>query len=259
MSPTHLGRTHAKEWLAWQYDALFERRVLARADHVIAISPYVRRAFASYERIRWHDIDNPVEDDWFAVERQPLPGRLLCPARLIPRKGTDVLIRAFAAIATQQPDAQLRLAGETESMPDYVRDCVALAAANGIGERVHFLGNLDRAGLRAEFAQCQAVVLPARQETAPMAVAEAMAAGCPVIASVVGGLPDMIIPETTGLLIPPDDVAALAEALTRTLSDSGQSADWGRQGRQIAATRFGLDGVVRKTLDVYAEVLSATE
>lgn len=243
-----------KEWLAWRYDALYEAWVLRRARHCTAISPYVRRAFASYTHIAWRDIANPVEDDCFDLVPQPQPGRLLCPARVIPRKGIDTLIRAFARIGPDFTAAHLLIAGETETNPGYVAACRDLIAAAGLRERVHFLGNLARPDLLAAYQGAQAVVLAARQETAPVALAEAMAAGCPVAATAVGGVPDMVDHGQSGLLVPLDDAVALAQALGRLLADPAQAARWGQQARR-QAQRFRLDAVLDQTVAAYWDVI----
>ena len=250
------GAAGLKERLAWQYDALFEARVLQRTQQAVAISPYVRRAFSRYAQIAWHDIPNPVDDACFAVERRPQSGRLLVPARVIPRKGIDVAIMAFAQVAADHPGAELRIAGEVETMPAYVAHCQQMAADLGVQDRVRFLGNLNRPALLAELATAQAVLLPARQETAPVAVAEALAAGCPVVATAVGGLPDMVAPEQTGLLVEAGDPNALAQGLQRILTDPGQTDAWGKAAR-TAAQCYRLDDVVAQTLRVYDLVLSS--
>lgn len=248
------GAARLKERLAWRYDALFEARVLQRTHQAIAISPYVRRAFSGYAQITWHDIPNPVNDACFAVERRPQWGRLLIPARVIPRKGIDVAITAFAQVAAAHPGAELRIAGEVETTPAYVAQCRQTAAGLGLQNRIHFLGNLNRPALLAELAAAQAIVLPARQETAPVAVAEALAAGCPVVATVVGGLPDMVAPEETGLLVAAGDANALAQGLRRILTDPGQTQAWGRTAR-MAAQCYRLNTVVAQTLAVYDQVI----
>lgn len=250
------GSQNLKEWLAWRYDALFEAWVLRRAHYCTAISPYVRRAFATYKHIIWRDIENPVEDDCFTLTPRPQNGRLLCPARVIPRKGIDTLILAFARIAADFPDAHLVIAGETETYPGYVVSCQDLSAAAGLQARIHFLGNLARADLLAEYERAQAVVLAARQETAPVSLAEAMAAACPIVATAVGGVPDQIAHEHSGLLAPPDDPAALANALARLLADPALAQRWGQEGRRLAQ-RFRMDAVLDQTLAVYQEVLCA--
>lgn len=248
------GSQNAREWLAWRYDALYEAWVLRRARHCTAISPYVRRAFAGYPHIAWRDIANPVDDDCFDLRPQPQPDRLLCPARVIPRKGIDTLIRAFARIAPAFPAAQLHIAGETDTHPGHVAACRDLIAAAGLQERIRFLGNLARPDLLAAYESAQAVVLAARQETAPVALAEAMAAGCPVVATAVGGVPDMVGDELAGLLVPPDDPAALAAALALPLSDPAQATRWGQQARHLAQ-RFRLDSVLDQTVEAYWGVI----
>jgi glycosyltransferase involved in cell wall biosynthesis len=92
-----------KPKLAWQYDALVEAIVLRRAQHVVAINPYVRRAFARYAGLRWYDIPNPVDEAFFGLVRRPEPGFFLCPARVIPRKGIDTLIAALALLVRRHP------------------------------------------------------------------------------------------------------------------------------------------------------------
>jgi glycosyltransferase involved in cell wall biosynthesis len=244
------GATRLKERLVWQYDALFEDRVLRRAQHAVAISPYVRRAFAGYRHIIWHDAPNPVDEACFAVVRRPQPGRLLIPARVIPRKGIDTAIAALAHLPDGAPSALLVIAGETDTNPGYVEQCRRLAVETGVAARVQFLGSLSRPALLAELATAQAVVLPARQETAPVAVAEALAAGCPVVATAVGGLPDMVAAEETGLLVEPDHPAALAGALARILNEPATAEAWGQAGRR-QAERYRLEVVVARTLALY--------
>lgn len=243
-----------KARLAARYDTRTEAQVLRRARHVIAISPYIRQVFAEYRHLQWTDIPNPVDDVFFEIERQPRPGRLFTPARIIPRKGADILIRAFAAIADDFPHATLRIAGETDSAPVFVQQCRAIAEAAGVSDRVHFLGNLEKKDLLQEYSRAAAVVLPARQETAPVAIEEALAAGCPVIATTVGGVPWMIENEKTGLLPPPEDPDALADALRQALSQPARLKMWGEQARRAAAP-YRLDAVIDKTLALYRHIL----
>ena len=242
-----------KARLAWRYDARLEKDVLQRARYAIAINPYIRRAFAEYDHLTWFDIPNPVDDLFFGVERMAEPGRIFTPARVIPRKGTDILIRAFAAVANAFPQAQLRIAGEMEALPDFAAHCRALAREAGISHRVQFLGNLDRAALLEEYRRAWMTVLPSRQETAPVAIAEAFATGCPVIATRVGGVPWMVHHEKDGLLIPPEDPEALADALTRALSDAARVSAWSQHARE-AAQPYRLDSVLDATLAAYRDV-----
>ena len=249
------GPNSLKEKMAWKYDALFEAGVLRRARHCIAISPYVRRAFEGYANIRWYDIENPVDDACFEITPQPEPDRLLSVARVIPRKGIDALIEAFAGVAADYPQAHLCIAGETDTYPDYVEACRRLAASAGLADRVSMPGNLTRQELFAEYARAQAMILAARQETAPVAVAESLAAGCPVVATKVGGVPYMVEHQIDGLLLPANDARALASALREVLSNPEQTGRWSHAARR-AADRFRLDTVVDRTMAVYEEILA---
>ncbi len=250
------GARTLKKRLVWQYDAFYEDRVLRRAKNCIAISPYVQRAFARYQQIHWWDIVNPVNDDCFTVIAQPQAGRLLSVARIIPRKGIDALIAAFFKVADKHPHAQLRLAGETNSTPRYVAQCRQLVADAGMEDRVLFLGNLSHADLLDEFSRAQVSVLAAKQETAPVAVAESLATGCPVIATSAGGVPDMVEHGKTGLLVVAGDSHLLQLALTMCLDDPERTAVWGKNACH-AAERYRLDVVVDETLAVYEDILAA--
>ena len=242
-----------KERLAWRYDTLLEKRVLTRARHVIAINPYIRQAFAQYDHLQWVDIPNPVDEAFFQITREPEPGLLFTPARVIPRKGIDILIRALAQVAEAHPHARLQIAGETTTSPGFVAHCRELAARAGISDRVQFLGNLDREALLAAYRRAWVMVLPSRQETAPVAIGEALATGCPVIATQVGGVPWMVHHEQEGLLVPPEDVDALAAALARALSQEEVVRAWSQRAR-LTAQPYRLAAVLDATLAAYRAV-----
>lgn len=133
--------------------------------------------------------------------------------RLVGIKGYDLLLRAFVPLARELPDVGLALIG-SGSEEGHLR---ALCADLGIGEQVVFCGWRDDArGLLGAFDVC---VFPSREEGFGLAIAEAMAAGRPVIASQVGGVPEVV--EQDALLVPPDDEHALTEALRRLHGDAG--------------------------------------
>ncbi len=247
------GDHDLKKRAVWWYNALFEQWIMRRARHCIAISPYVQQAFARFRNIHWHNIPNPIADICFELPSQPQSGRLLLPGRVIPRKAIDIAIRGFAEVAAAYPEARLIIAGETTTHPAYVAHCRNLATDLGVGDRIHMLGALSREALLAEYQQAAAVLLPSRQETAPIVIAEALAFGCPVIASAVGGVPAMIEHGVSGLLIPPEDAPALGAALHQLLSQPENTERWRNNARQ-AATVYKLDHVISATLAVYDQI-----
>jgi glycosyltransferase involved in cell wall biosynthesis len=140
------------------------------------------------------------------------------------------------------------LCGEPESR-SYAAHLAALAGAG-----VEFFGRAPLAALLEFLAQATALVLPSHQENAPMVVAEAMAAGVPVVATRVGALPEMVEDGVSGWLVDPSE-DALHAALCAILDDPGAAAEMGRRGRQLAWQRYHPQCVAQATLDVYEQLL----
>jgi glycosyltransferase involved in cell wall biosynthesis len=235
------------------------RRLLRR---VAAISPAVERrlleARVAPERIRviWSAVDPealrpsaPREVLRAQLGAAPETPVLLVAANLVRRKGVDVLLAAVAALAPRSRSA-LWVAGDGPE-----RAVLEAAAARlGIAERVLFLGR--RSDVPDLLEACDAFVLPARKEGLGVAALEAMARGRPVVASAVGGLAEIVIPERTGLLVPPGDAAALAAALERLLADPGLAWRLGAAGAARVAEHFLAEHMVSAYEALYREILA---
>lgn len=245
--------------LRWLSDALAERSVIRRAQEIIAISPYVQAQFRGRTRARFHTIENPVDDLFFAPP-EPLPGRerLIYVGRVIPRKGILALIRAFGEIAAARPQATLAIVGENNTDPSYASQCRALAEALGVTGRVEFAGALSPDAVRARYAASDIVLLASEQETAPVSIAEAMAAGRPVVATDVGGCAAMVADGVTGRVVPAKEPAALAAATIDLLSDPARCARMGAAGRAAAEARFRSASVVDATVALYRQILGVS-
>lgn len=244
--------------LAREFDRWFERWVLSRARDIIAISPYVSEAYP-WLKTRFHFIENPVDPRFFDVPTDRMqPGAVLCVARVIPRKGVLSLIRAFGRVAADFPTASLQIAGEMTSFPEYAAACREEVHRLGLDARVEFLGPLSMQALAQAYGRAQVVALASVQETAPVVIAEAMAAGRPVVATAVGGVPYMLRPRETGWLVPPGDERALADALAEALQSPETCAHMGRAARAEARKRFHPHPLARKHLEVYRDVMRET-
>ncbi len=241
----------------WLWDALYERWVMRKATDVIAISPYVAQEFAHLTRARFHAIENPVDDRFFAVPDEPAgQPNVLCVARVIPRKDILTLIRAFVVASDIVPTATLTIAGETDTDPDYCHRCQRLADELGVGGRVHFAGNLDRGALAAAYTASSLVALASRQETAPVTVAEALASSRPVVATRAGGVPFMVQDGETGRLAEVGDAATLGQQMAELLTDTARRQALGRRGREVARARFGLSSIVESTVALYSTLIA---
>ncbi len=242
--------------MARELDRWFERWALRQAREIIAISPYIRDAYP-WLRARLHFIENPVDPRYFNIPVDAAqPGNVLTVARVIPRKGILPLIRAFARVAGDFPPAELHIAGEMVSFPEYAAACQAEVRKHGLSHRVHFLGPLDTLGLLRAYEAAQVTVLASLQETAPIVIGESMAAARPVIATAVGGVPHMIAAGRTGWLVPLGDEIALANALADALAHPERSREMGHRAREEALARFHPQPIARRHVALYRTLAS---
>jgi len=223
-----------------------------RSRNVILISEAAASVLRPDPERRVWRIPNPIADSFFAVERRPAAGRIFCCSRVTPLKNIVGLIRAFAADAARRPGAELRLAGAAEG--SYLADCRAEAERLGVGPRVRFLGSLSVPEVQEELAAAEVFALPSFQENAPLSLAEAMAAGVPALAARVGGIPEMVEPGGSGLLVDPWDVRDIGAALRRLLDDAPLREAMSRRSRELARARYRASEVARRTAEVYREL-----
>lgn len=162
--------------------------------------------------------------------------------RLTPLKGHDVVIEAIASIAARGHDIELVIAGgPAREAPHYDEELLSLAEGKGIAERVQVVAGFPPGGLPSLLADVdvvvQASILP---DSLPTTVIEAMAAGRPVIASAIGGCPELVDDERTGLLFQPADAHELANCLTTLWNDPRKLERFGNAARSDALERFGV-------------------
>jgi glycosyltransferase involved in cell wall biosynthesis len=171
---------------------------------------------------------------------------LLLLGELCRRKGVYDLIPAAARLAGEFPHLKLVCAGPGERAP--ARE---LAAACGIGGQVFCPGWLEGERKRAELAGATAFVLPSYAEGMPMALLEAMAWGLPVVATPVGGVPQVVTDGVNGLLVAPGDIEGLVTALGRLLRDPALRERLGRAARGTIEARFSVESAVERLCGIY--------
>lgn len=203
-------------------DAPLLPRILQGADAVTAVSQLTAARLAqdyNLDPARIRVIPNGVDPAfWGAAPTGPRlahrPPTFLSVGRLHPVKGHDVLLRAFAPVAAARPDARLVIVGEG----GFRAELEQLARQLGIAPQVEFAGHLGPDAVRARMATARVFVLPSRSEGLPLALLETMSAGLPVIATRVGGVPE-VIDDATAILVAPEDPAGMAAALEAALAD----------------------------------------
>jgi glycosyltransferase involved in cell wall biosynthesis len=166
--------------------------------------------------------------------------------RFVAIKDLATLVRAFARVASARPDARLLLAGDGPLRPEID----GLIAALSLQTQVHLAGWID--DLAALYATIDICALSSLNEGTPVAVIEAMAAAKAVVATRVGGVADIVEHGRTGLLVPPRNPEALADAMIRLAADPGERSRMGAAGREAVVGRFSAERLVDDIDALYA-------
>jgi glycosyltransferase involved in cell wall biosynthesis len=230
----------------------FVERALARVtDRIVTITDSLRRF--NVERVGLpaekletihYGLDAPPEP-WGENPHDPVPEGaplLVAVARLVPQKGIDIALRALAELPRE---TWLGVLGEG---PERAR-LEALARELGVEERVYLPGRVP--DVAAWLRRASVVVHPARWEGFGLALLEAMLCAKPVVATKVSSIPEVVVDGETGILVPPGDPHALAEAIRRAEPRLGHA------GLERARREFSVERMARRTLDVYERVLSS--
>jgi L-malate glycosyltransferase len=175
--------------------------------------------------------------------------RVVTVANLRPEKGHDTLLDAWPSIAAACPGASLDIVGDGPLRPALV----ARVEAAGLSGRVRFLG--ERRDVPSVLAASDLFVLASRSEACPNAVLEAMAAGMPIVATGVGGVPELIASGRTGVLVEPDAPRALADAVTDLIARPQAAFALGAAARQAAVQRFSFERMVARFERLYLSTL----
>src|SRR5271156_255078 len=243
-------------------DALV-RRVLRRAKVVISISKYDMQELGRMIHGTPVSIANPTGLEFFALApSRPSEPRLLFAGVLTPRKNVGGLLNAFAQVRQAVPEARLIMVGPVgpqRSDHDYAQTVQDRVTSLALGDSVDIVGFVDNDRLRHEIATARAVVLFSREETAPTIIAQAMAAGKPVVASRVGGVPEMVNDGESGFVVESEDETALAERMLTLLNDQDLCLRMGARGHELALCRFDPDAVARQTVHAYRTALNSRQ
>ncbi len=167
-------------------------------------------------------------------------------------KGHDVFVRAAAALASRFPRTRFTIAGQVLE-PDTFLELQRLVHELNLGERLRFVGDVKQ--LREHLASSDLFVLPSRSEGFSNAILEAMAASLPVVATDVGGNSEAVKDGVNGLLVPPEDPVALAEAIARLLSNPAEARAMGMAGRSLVVKKFTSEVMIEQTACAYRRVL----
>jgi len=235
-----------KQWVF----AAVERRARPRYGHFIATSRYVVEALGDQIQGQIVSIYNAVARSAFKVRRQEAPNRLLYFGRVKATKNIHGLIDVAYHLREAGVDFELRVVGPCESAAYWDR-LQADIARLGLAEHVRLVGKLTPEGVQEELGRAACFVMASFQESAPLTVSEAMAAGVPIVSTRVGGIPDLMEDGRTGFVVEPGDVAAFAQRVRQLLESEPLRRSFGARAVELARERFHPDAVARETRKVY--------
>jgi glycosyltransferase involved in cell wall biosynthesis len=227
------------------------QRLAYRAAHVVVANSRAAAAQVQHDgvaRTRIAIIPNGIDLTRYAAPRGGRPTRVVTTiANLRPEKGHDGWLAAAPEVLRRHPDVVFHIVGDGPCRAALEHE----AAALGIASSIRFLGH--REDVPEVLRDSDVFVLPSRSEAFPNGVVEGMAAGLPVVASDVGGIPELIENGRTGVLVPVGDTAALANTLIRLLDDPGYATALGTGGREVIARGYSFERMVASFEALYLE------
>jgi glycosyltransferase involved in cell wall biosynthesis len=225
------------------------QRLAYRAAHVVAANSAAAATQLQLEGVpagKIRIIPNGVDCERYATGPRNRPvRRIVTVANLREEKGHDTLILAASMLAERHPEIEFSLIGDGPLRAALVRQ----VNLRGLRSRVRFLGERD--DVPAQLAAADLFVLPSRTEASPNALIEAMASALPVVASRVGGVPELIESGGNGVLVTADDPHALSAAIGNVIDHPSFAAALGRAARATAERRFAFPAMIRAFEDLY--------
>jgi len=273
------------EWLSQLDPGLVEPRI-RNADVVMSCSDHitnlVRSRFPGVP-ITFRTVGNgidPVAMAPIVPPATPREPRILFVGRVSPEKGVHTLVEAMSEVVRRIPNAKLDVLGGRSQLARgylvdlsddphvrnlgrfyrgddrgvYARELAAAVAAAGLQRCVTFHDAVPYEEVTRFYRQAAVVVNPSLSESFGRSLIEAMAYAVPVVATRVGGMPEIIDHGREGFLVPPEDAAALADAIVRILADPAAAAQLGRAGRKRVEERYTWDVVAADATAVYREI-----
>lgn len=248
-----------RQKVVWQvYKHTIGRRTFEAADVVVTISPYEQSLIqkAQFPVKRFELIPPGIDIDRFNQPRlnpflkRKINGKILFAAcRISPGKGLNDVVDALPAILKIYPNTHFCIAGEDFGA---VADLKSQASSLGIIRAIHFLGRLSDAELAAAYQHADVFVHPTHYEAFGIAMAEALAAGTPVVARRTAAVPFVVSDKRSGLLF--NNQKELTEALLTLLSNQMLRNKMGQAGRQYVKDNFAWEIIIKKLTDLYTTI-----
>jgi len=246
--------TKARAFSYWWLAARLEAFTLPRTRGVVCLTRHTQAAVSGLAKRTWV-VPNAVQAGCFDINAQSPPSgprRILCVGNICALKNQNAFIRALDGLV-DTGDFQAVFLGRTQRGDPYVEEFFRLVQARPWCVWEGFAG---REKLKGWYRDATLLALPSLEDNCPMAVLEAMAAGVPVVAARVGGVPELIEDGKTGFLFEPLDGPSMRRAVERVLTAPAAAAQVARQAKDRAKERFYPEVIARRHVEIYREVLA---
>ena len=244
-----------------------EGKAIEHAEYVTAPSAEVLRAVKDYYKLTLsasqvigNPIDAAAESDTWNINSCDR-NTVLFVGRFDARKGGELALRAVAELAAIRPEVRLIFIGPDDgikgtgerkwSLENYVKN----ALPDWFQSRIQFRGQMSHADVMSIRAKCFATIIASQYEIAPYSVLEAMSLGCPIVATSVGGIPELIKNRHNGLLVPSNNVEAMTAAIHNLLDDHGCAVQIGRQAWLDCRNIYRPEGIAKRTVTAYQQAI----
>ncbi len=228
-----------------------EEMAIKRANGVVCITNYTERRVSESARRTWV-IPNAVDSAFFQIKSPAKGNKLLCVAHVCAWKRQVELIEALDELPVEKRPELVFLGDATGQDPYSLRFHQLIADRDWC----RHAGNVGRAELRNWLAEAAALVLPSIEDNCPMVILEAMAAGVPVVAAAIGGVPDLVRHEETGLLFDPQKPEEIREAVSRVMGNTETRSEFSRVAYQKSLRRFHPKVVAQEHLKIYQNLIT---
>ncbi|MBV8533838.1 MAG: glycosyltransferase family 4 protein [Verrucomicrobia bacterium] len=241
----------AKPWSYLRLAALLEHLALRRTGGVICITAYTKRNVQKLNSRTWI-VPNAVDPCFFSMSNKPSePPTILCVGLVCSRKNQNALIEALVPLREKREFSLLFL-GKAPPDTVYTERFLRLVAKHSWIRHAGFTGRVE---LREELAKATVLVLPSLEDNCPMVILEAAAAGVPVVAAGVGGVPDLVEHNVTGLLCNPYKDTEVRDCVQLVLENPEHAQKMAIQAKQRAIERFHPLAVAGQHIKIYTEIL----
>lgn len=238
--------------------------LIRRMDHVVATSDRTAAYLERPATVIMHGIDTdsfaPVPDRAELRKQMGLPteGLLLgCYGRIRAQKGTDAYVKALIDVLPKHPDAHGIVMGRATSEHEaFLSDLQSQVTAAGLENRILFKPEVPTEAMADWYAALDLYVAPQRWEGFGLTPIEAMATGCPVVATRVGAFEKLVLENETGLLLDPDDIPALSERIHHALSDPERLMKWRAASRTYVQKDFSIQREADALIEIYRSLLA---